>query len=32
MSPLLWTAMVGGVKKGKGRNFGHVQGVETVKK
>ena len=27
-----WMAMVGGGKKGKGRNFGHYQGVETVKK
>ena len=26
-----WMAMVGGEKKGKGRNFGHYQGVETVK-
>ena len=25
-------AMVGGVKKKKNRNFGHLKGVETVKK
>ena len=24
--------MEGGVKKGKSRNFGHLKGVETVKK
>ena len=24
--------MVGGVKKEKGRNYGHLKGVETVKK
>ena len=30
---LLWMAMEGGVKKKrKGRNFGHLKGVETVKK
>ena len=31
MLPLLWTAMVGG-EKNKGRNFGHLKGVEAVKK
>ena len=33
MSPLSWMAMVDGEKKkNKGRNFGHLKGVETVKK
>ena len=33
MLPLLWTAMEGGERKrNKGRNFGHLKGVETVKK
>ena len=32
MLPLSWMAMVGGEKKRKGRNFGHLKGVETVKK
>ena len=29
---LSWTAMVGGVEKKKSRNFGHLKGVDTVKK
>ena len=29
---LLWMATAGGEKRNKGRNFGHYQGVETVKK
>ena len=30
--PLSWMAMVGGENKGRTRNFGHLKGVETVKK
>ena len=32
MLPLSWMAMVDGEKKSKNRNFGHLKGVETVKK
>ena len=32
MLPLLWMATKVGKKRGKGRNYGHLQGVETVKK
>ena len=33
MLPLLWMAMEDGEeKRNKGRNFGHLKGVETVKK
>ena len=30
MLPLLWMVMAGGKKQG--RNFGHINGVKTVKK
>ena len=29
---LQWMAMVDGEKKSRGRNYGHLKGVETVKK
>ena len=32
MLPLSWTAMEGGEKRNKSRNYGHLKGVETVKK
>ena len=32
ISPLSWMVMVDGVIRKKGRNFGHLKGVDTVKK